>query len=829
MSDWSSELGAALDAGDPHYMRAMLARVPKEVLQSVAPFLEHMAAASEKEGRLEECLSYHEQLVQAEPDQAARHAQYARVLLVLERTAEALSALQAAARLEPANDAVRQTIDALETAMRKDTLHVELPAPPRVLFDPALLDDPAMPASVEGFRVEGLRQLLLRYSGQLSPGNAIARLEDPLWLDAWDSALAELAGARVLMRGSELGVFALRALRHGAAHVLCAQACALDARIATGIAQKHFLAGWHGLHGAAVQGWSEEVRRASFEQFAGGIDIVVGNGPAADAAPFDCLVFPGLDHTLLGTGIVRAVRAWCAGRAVPARVLPARATVFAMGIEWTCPGAEMTHQPLGRWSMYPQALELAPQMWAARTDSVRAGEIDFENFAETVWDLSLPVTGDGRVDAIVFWFELELGAQRISNAPGSALRCIKPAVQYTDPFKVRRGEAVQLRARVEASRLYFETRPAAALHRTQLLPAWLAPMLGDARRSDAYRGAIRDALARAPGQMVLDVGAGCGLLAMAAAQAGAGSVVGCESNRAVLKAGREIVALAGLADRVALLDKDCRKLQVPGDLPRRADLALFESFDCSLIGEGVLHFLAHARAHLLAPHARIVPAAARIRAMLIEYRVERIWDIDATLFNPYRASTSFINVDAGKLAWRALSDPFDVFAFDFTNAGPEPQEQSLQLAVSTAGTAGAVLFWFDLGLDQDTWISNAPDASDAAHWKQGLQFLPEVRVEAGMVVPLMARHNGSALAFQWQADGLPRDALSKLPMCDPRWVAASADIEQQTGSLLQHCAQHPDEYLKVAQIAQRFAIDPGAWDLDPAIAQRFAAMFISGE
>jgi len=40
------------------------------------------------------------------------------------------------------------------------------------------------------------------------------------------------------------------------------------------------------------------------------------------------------------------------------------------------------------------------------------------------------------------------------------------------------------------------------------------------------------------------------------------------------------------------------------------------------------------------------------------------------------------------------------------------------------------------------------------------------------------------------------------------------------------CAQNPEEYAKVAEIAKRFAIDPAAHDLDPVIAQRFAAMFL---
>lgn len=691
-------------------------------------------------------------------------------------------------------------------------------------FDPTLFNDPAMPASVDAFRVDGLREHLKRYSGQLSPGHAIARLDDPAWRDAWDAALAPLAGQRVLLRGSELGLLGLRARRHGAAHVRCLEAFALDARIAGGIVQKHLLGPWHARHGAAIAGWSDAERRASFEAFAAGIDIDVANmaDATAKAEPVDCVVFPALDHTLLGTGIVRALRDQPARR-----VLPARARVFAMGVQWRYPGAGFVLDAVNplRRSLYPQPLDAGSGGWTALTPPQPVGEIDFGAFAETTWSCTLPVTMDGTLDAIVFWYELDLGAAGIGNAPDGPLRCIRPAVQGVVAQPVRTGEGLALQVRVEETRLHFRMPAAsAAAARPHALPGWYAPMLADEPRNEAYREAIARALAARPADLVLDIGAGCGLLSMMAAEAGAPRVVGCESDPVIAEAGRQVIARNGLDGPVTLLTRDCRQLAVPTDLPRRADLALFELFDCSLIGEGVLHVLAFAREHLLAPTARLVPCAARLRAMLVEYRVDRLWDVDVNLLNPYRAPTAFANVDATRLDWRALSEPFDVFSFDFARAGPTPDEIALDLRASAAGTVGAVLFWFDLGLDDAHWLSNAPGT--ALHWKQGLQALPELRVENGAALPLAARHDGSGLSFQWAKDALPADAFSPLPRWDPRWLAASAELEQSSQRLLQHCAQHPDEFAKVAEIAARFAVDPARHGLDPVIAQRFAALFL---
>jgi len=352
-------------------------------------------------------------------------------------------------------------------------------------------------------------------------------------------------------------------------------------------------------------------------------------------------------------------------------------------------------------------------------------------------------------------------------------------------------------------------------------------MLQDKERNDAYSAALHKVLGASPSQTVVDVGAGCGLLSMMAAKAGAARVVGCEINPVIAKIGSEIVALNHLEKKITLINKDCRKMIVPGDLPERAGLAVFELFDCSLIGEGILHFLAYAREHLLMTNARYLPMSAAIRGMVIEYRLERVWDIDVNLLNPYRFSPSFINVDAGKLNYRALTEPVDIFSFDFASATPTPEEKELVVPAVADGTVGAILFWFDLQLDETLWLSNAPTAQNQLHWKQGLQFLPEVHVNASMRLCLKAKHNGSGLTFQWKQDTLPKEALSKLPRFDPRSLAATRELEQQTRGLLQHCMQNAGEYAKVAELAKRFAIDPAAHGLDPIIAQRFAATFFA--
>jgi type II protein arginine methyltransferase len=876
MSDWSNDLNAALTAGDPAFMKAMLARVPKEVLERAIPYLEQLAENSLKDGKTEEALTYYNQLIEVASDNIEWRAARAQVYFKLDQLPDALAdakrivelqperalghrlqgeahdglrerpqavaAYRQALQFEPNDDKIKQRIQFLETEIRKEALlkqtlnpssneeplQIELPPPPDVTFDPALFDNSSIPDSFEKPMVEGLKQLLWRYSGQQSSKNILSRLEDPVWLAAWDQALAATSGSKVLFRGSELGTFALQALKHGATHALAVEPFPLDGRVASGIVQKHFLTAWHTQHGAAMQSWTEDERRASFEAFANQVDVVPPDSEVLETSGCDYFVFPNIDHSLLGTGIVKAVSQYRArGMAAAARVLPAKAKVFAMGIQWAYPSTTFQLRAMNqfRWSIYPQALELPETCWMKLTESIQVGEIDFENFVETEWNVQLPITANGTVDAIIFWFDLSLGNTQISTALDSELQCIRPAVQYTDGIAVESSRLLPICVKVRETLLHFRTQPPAQQLRSHALPSWYVPMLLDQNRNAVYRAALESTLHQHSSRSILDIGAGCGLLSMMAAQGGADRVVGCEINPAIYKIGTDVIKTNKLDDKIKLVNKDCRKLLVPEDLPERADLAVFELFDCSLIGEGILHFLTYAREHLLKEKARYLPIAAKLRAMVIEYRLDRIWDIDVNLLNPYRFSPAFVNVDAGKLKYRRLTEPFDVFSFDFSTATQAPDEKELTIPAITQGTAGAILFWFDLQIDESSWISNHPDSQNKLHWKQGLQFLPEANVHGSMDLPLIAKHNGSSLTFHWKQDALPKEVLSKLPRFDPRWLAATNELEQQTRGLLQHCMQNADEFTKVAELAKRYAVNPATHDLDPIIAQRFAATF----
>lgn len=131
-------------------------------------------------------------------------------------------------------------------------------------------------------------------------------------------------------------------------------------------------------------------------------------------------------------------------------------------------------------------------------------------------------------------------------------------------------------------------------------PVEHARMLHDDRRTGDYLAAL--AAAVRPGDVVLDIGTGSGVLAVAAARAGARHVYAVEASD-IAGVAREVFEINGVADRVTLLPGWSRQIE----LPERADLLVAEVIGNEPFEEEILETTLDARRRLLKPGARLVP------------------------------------------------------------------------------------------------------------------------------------------------------------------------------------------------------------------------------
>lgn len=299
------------------------------------------------------------------------------------------------------------------------------------------------------------------------------------------------------------------------------------------------------------------------------------------------------------------------------------------------------------------------------------------------------------------------------------------------------------------------------------VPRWHWEMLHDEERSELYDKAIAHVVS--PEHLVLDVGTGSGLLSMMAARAGAQEIIACEGQPAVAEIARQVIKKAGHDDVITVVPKLSTAMRVPDDLPRRADVLVTETVDCALLGEGILPTIAHAREHLLTDDAVILPCGGRVFAQLIEStslyhknHVGRLYGFDLTDFNQL-SSIEYFDSRIRHHEHRALSEPIEVFKFDFYRDTAEPRRAEFVVPPSKAGTCHAVVFWFELELLPGISMTNSPTAPNS-HWKQAVQCLPvPIQVEPDEPLLLDARHDGVNIHFTAVASGVrtPTDGAAE--------------------------------------------------------------------
>jgi type I protein arginine methyltransferase len=150
-------------------------------------------------------------------------------------------------------------------------------------------------------------------------------------------------------------------------------------------------------------------------------------------------------------------------------------------------------------------------------------------------------------------------------------------------------------------------------------------LLADRGRTESYRQAIAQTVR--PGDVVADLGAGTGILALTAIQAGARTVYAIEEGR-VIELARQVVAKNGLSDRIILF----RGASFNVTLPEQVDVLVTDTGDTFGIQGGMLGSIIDARERFLRKGGRIIPRALDLfvapMEAVEEYRKIDIWKSD---------------------------------------------------------------------------------------------------------------------------------------------------------------------------------------------------------
>jgi hypothetical protein len=273
-------------------------------------------------------------------------------------------------------------------------------------------------------------------------------------------------------------------------------------------------------------------------------------------------------------------------------------------------------------------------------------------------------------------------------------------------------------------------------------PVEHAIMLHDHRRTDTYLKAIRQEIHA--GDVVLDLGTGSGVLAVAAAQAGADHVYAIEGT-GIGDVAQWVFEANGVADRVTLI----RGWSTQVELPVKADVFVAEIIGSEPFDEDLLETTLDARARLLRAGARLIPRAISVLARPLSVPRRSRWmrrvDDDAVddwyarygiqlapLAEPAPMPRLWLTDGDAASTWSPMGPATPVLDVDLTTFESTALEASVLLDVDTDGSADAVLVTFRAELADGITLEQQPRPDEDQSWASAVWFLPgRVRVRAG--------------------------------------------------------------------------------------------------
>lgn len=279
-------------------------------------------------------------------------------------------------------------------------------------------------------------------------------------------------------------------------------------------------------------------------------------------------------------------------------------------------------------------------------------------------------------------------------------------------------------------------------------------ILNDTTRKGAFVRAVHE-LVR-PGDVVLDLGTGSGILAVAAAQAGAEHVYALEPASMVHLA--ELVAKQnGVDDRITFL----RGWSTQLELPKKATVLTTDIVGNEALDMVIWETVRDAKERLLTPDARLLPGALRGMASLValpddivaKHRVNQeqldLWQetygIDFTPFHSVGSPGAIGFYERPEVAkeWEVLSTPQQLYHLDLANE-PSSIDERTTLVADHAGVANGVVVFFEAQLSPSVAFSSAPwEGGEQSHWFTAVWSLPDpLPVAEGSTIDIRFRYHG---------------------------------------------------------------------------------------
>ena len=265
-------------------------------------------------------------------------------------------------------------------------------------------------------------------------------------------------------------------------------------------------------------------------------------------------------------------------------------------------------------------------------------------------------------------------------------------------------------------------------------------LLGDSGRCDAFAKAILKHIK--PGDTVIDVGTGTGVLAMLAARVEGTHVYALDHSDFVTIA--EKVAHSNGIKNITFVKTNSQNFK----LDKKVDVILHEQIGDDLFEENMVHNLLDLKQRLLKPDGIILPGRFQlfIEPVVLhpDFHTPMIDEINVhgLDFSVLKDEAEAANLIPADYEWRymnprgfqtCLSDPVPAIDFDLNkiNSGSDiPSEIELSRTFTSDGHMAGFGIWFNIVFDDEINLSTSPFARHT-HWAHRFYRTPSVQARAG--------------------------------------------------------------------------------------------------
>lgn len=273
--------------------------------------------------------------------------------------------------------------------------------------------------------------------------------------------------------------------------------------------------------------------------------------------------------------------------------------------------------------------------------------------------------------------------------------------------------------------------------------------LADTQRLDAFARALAETVR--PGDVVVDIGSGTGILAALALRAGAARVYAIEGG-GMIDVARQIAADNGVADRISFLSGLSTRL----DLPEPVDVVVSDLIGRVGFEAGVMQYSADAVRRWLKPGGRVIPSliqtwVAPVQApaltAMVDFWSSRPAGVDVSAARAGAANTGY-PAAIDESMW--LSPPAPVLTLTPLTDHVPVATGTCRTTVAMAGMMGGLGGWFRAELAPGVVLTNAPD--DPARIRRRQAFLPietPIPVEIGDVIDVSLRARPEEVVLAW--------------------------------------------------------------------------------